>query len=114
MNLELIVTLLMPVVSAYAAWVFARRKNSADAQASELDNVDKAATIWRNLSEQLESRLNLEIQSLRKDNSELKDLVNKLSGENEELEKKMKALASENKKLIEQLRIFNQRNSPEQ
>lgn len=103
----------MPILTAIVAWFLARRKNSAEAQGTELDNIDKAATIWRNLSEQLESRLNCEIQSLRKDNGELKELVNKLSGENEELERKMKALASENKKLIEQLKIFNQRNCPE-
>ena len=113
MSLELIITFLAPLISAYGTWLVARRRNTAEAQSSELDNVDKAATIWRKLAEDLECRLKAEIDSLRKDNHELKDLVNKLSSENEDLRKKMRTLESENKKLIEQLRIFNLRNQNE-
>ncbi len=113
MDLNLIFTVLAPFISAFAAYFFARRKNTADAQTSELDNVDKVATIWRTLATDLEARLTREIDSLRKDNGELKTLVNKLSDENEDLRTKMKTLDKENKKLIEQLKIFNQRNPQE-
>ncbi len=34
-----------------------RRKNRADAQGSELDNVDKAVSIWRNLAQDLEKKI---------------------------------------------------------
>ncbi|MBV5336902.1 MAG: hypothetical protein J0653_02625 [Deltaproteobacteria bacterium] len=110
MNIETIIGFLAPVISALAAYVFARRKNVADAQASELDNVDKAVTIWRKLAEQLEANLKCEMDSLRRANAELREQIDKLSEENSELRKKMKTLDQENRKLIEQLKIFNQRN----
>jgi peptidoglycan hydrolase CwlO-like protein len=45
-----------------------RRKNRAEAQHSELDNIDKAISIWRSLAQDLEkkiSQLESEIEFLK-------------------------------------------------
>lgn len=110
MDANLIIMILGPIVSAFATYVFARRKNTADAETSELDNVNKVATIWRTLATDLEERFSREIGELRKDNEQLKGQVEKMSDENVDLRKKMKTLDAENKKLIEQLTIFNENN----
>jgi len=110
MDASLIIMILGPLVSGFATYVFARRKNTADAETSELDNVNKVATIWRTLATDLEQRFSREIGELRKDNEQLKGQVEKMSDENVELRKKMKLLDAENKKLIEQLTIFNAAN----
>ena len=110
MDSNLIIMILGPLVSAFATYVFARRKNVADAETSELDNVNKVATIWRTLATDLELRFSREIGELRKDNEQLKSQVEKMSDENVELRKKMRLLDAENKKLIEQITIFNAAN----
>jgi predicted RNase H-like nuclease (RuvC/YqgF family) len=98
-----ILSLIGPIIG----YAFAKRKNTAEAQGSELDNVDKAVTIWRKLAEDLELKLKAEIDTLRKDNEKLSELVAKLSEENEELRGKMKILDRENQKLLKQLTILN-------
>jgi len=110
MDTNLIIMILGPLISAVVTYLFARRKNTADAETSELDNVNKVATIWRTLATDLEERFTREIGELRKDNEQLKEQVEKMSGENVDLRRKMKLLDNENKKLIEQLTIFNENN----
>jgi hypothetical protein len=92
-------------------WFLARRRNEADATTSELNNVEKAITVWRNLSEEMEHRFKVEIEALRKENCDLQQQVTIVMKENEELKSQMNALEGENRKLISQLRIFNKNNS---
>ena len=58
--------------SAFAAWVFARRKNIADgkkaeaeAEISELDSVEKAIKIWRETAENLLTEVNKHLEDKR-------------------------------------------------
>lgn len=99
-----------PVVSAFAAWFFARKKNNAEAESSELDNTAKAIKIWRELNEDLKRTLQADIDRLRDENCELKKQVTQVMEENESLRKKMRSLEAENKQLIKQLKIFNENN----
>ena len=110
MDIQIILGILALAGTA-SGYLFGKRKNRADAQGSELDNVDKAVTIWRKLAEDLEKKMTSEIDSLRKENEELRGLVTKLSEENEELRVKMKTLDRENRKLLEQLTILNKSNA---
>lgn len=110
MNLELIIGLIAPFFSAWAAFIFTRRKYFAESKTNELDNVDKAITIWRKLAEELEANLKGEMDGLRMANADLRVQFERLTEENAELRKKMKILDSENRKLIEQLTIFNKKN----
>ena len=106
-----IILAIFALIGPILGYAFAKRKNTAEAQGSELDNVDKAVTIWRKLAEDLEAKLKVEIDSLRKENEEMKGLVAKLSQENEELRGKMKTLDRENRKLLEQLTILNNKSN---
>lgn len=103
--------LFISLVPATITWLLARRKNNADAKSSELDNVEKAITVWRKLSEGMEKRFTHEIEELRKENSDLQQQVATVMKENFELKEQMNALEGENKKLISQLKIFNKNNS---
>jgi len=107
-------TLSLIVVSAITGTITfwaTRRKNNADAETSELDNVSKAIKIWRELSEDMEKRFKEEVDELKKENCNLQQRVSIVMKENEELKIQMKQLESENKKLINQLKIFNKNNS---
>jgi len=101
--------LITPIVTALSAWFFARRKNNAEAKKSELDNVEKAISIWRKLSEDMDLRFKAEIEELRKENCNLQNQITQVMKENESLKSQMNILETENKKLISQLKIFNQK-----
>lgn len=50
------------------AWFFARKRNKAEAEAVELDNVEKAVAIWRTLATDLKAEiatLKAEVEQLR-------------------------------------------------
>lgn len=102
--------LLAPIATAFATWFFARKKNSADATKSELDNVAEAIKIWRELTQDLEKKFKDDIASLRSENCDLQKQVRQVVQENESLKKQMGILEAENKKLIKQLKIFNENN----
>jgi predicted RNase H-like nuclease (RuvC/YqgF family) len=102
--------LFISAITATVTWLSARRKNNAEAKTSELDNVGKAITIWRELSEDMEIRFREEIDKLKKDNCDLQHRVSLMMKENEELKSQMNALEVENRKLISQLKIFNKNN----
>lgn len=93
---EFIITTIISVLSGVAGWVVARRKNIAEARITELDAVEKAVTVWRELSEQLQKKYDMLLQRqddlekemalIRKDNRELK-------AKNKELIAKLKTLS---------------------
>ena len=66
------------------AWFFARRKNNAEIQASELDNVEKATLIWRQLAEDMKNEV-----------KELRDRLETVYQENQELKKQVEELTDE-------------------
>lgn len=54
--------------TAGITWIFARKKNAADVESVELDNVEKAVAIWRSLATDLRaeiSSLKAEVEELR-------------------------------------------------
>jgi peptidoglycan hydrolase CwlO-like protein len=48
---------LSALLSSATTYIFTRRKNRADAGNRELDNVDKAISIWRALAQDLEKKI---------------------------------------------------------
>lgn len=109
MNTEIILGL-FGLFGTLSGYFFGIRRNKADAESVQIDNMAKITDAWKKLSEDLEKRLTAEINTLRTENMELKALVGKLSDENAELRKKMKSLDSENRKLLDELKRFNERN----
>lgn len=75
--------------SAGITWVFSRKKQNAEIKASELDNVEQAISIWRELAldlgkkvEDLSTRydtMSMEINSLRRENKYLKAELKKVT-----------------------------------
>lgn len=78
---EVVITALSSFASAAITWLFARRRNAADARkveaeakVSELDVIEDAIKIWREIAEDLKK----EVQRLSDDNKALKCEVGKL------------------------------------
>jgi predicted nucleic acid-binding Zn-ribbon protein len=76
-----IFALISSAVSASIAYIAGKRQANAQVKASELDNVHKAAQIWRELNEKLSE----EINHLREANGFLKNEVCRLEQEVREL-----------------------------
>lgn len=82
---SLITTLLAPIITtivgAFAGWFFGRRKQQAEAVMNELETVEKAVAIWRQIAQDLKAEMELqskqilslrtEVEELRKDNAGL-------------------------------------------
>lgn len=89
-------------VSALVTWFFHRRKQAAEAQASELDNVQTAIRIYRKATEDLQKELKAsrEVMSdLRKTNEELQKKVNEQTTYIKSLEVKIGSYQTEISKL---------------
>lgn len=95
---ELIVSALTGVSTAYITWFAARNKNKAETYVSELDAVERAVKVWRELGEEMQLKyealheeielLRVEVKVLREDNRQLKQenqqllqQINTLTGE---------------------------------
>lgn len=98
--------LVAATVTQLINWALNRRKESkeiakagAEAQASELDNIDKAVAIWRKLAEEMNQQvvelkaqvktLGEEIGKLQVENITLKRQIDDLKNENEILRNKI-------------------------
>ena len=82
------------------------KKAALEADSSEIDNVDKAIRIWRQLSEDIKTRLTQDIEELRLENLRTRERINVLSRENHalrtqmaNLEKELNCTKAENAKL---------------
>lgn len=118
---EIITAAIPTIISAVITFLLTRRKYLAEVRktvvevdTNEIDNLDKAAKIWRELSEEIKTRLSEDIEDLRYENLKIRDKLNILSRENSSLRNQMASLQKElqltkieNEKLIEQLRQFN-------
>lgn len=67
--------------ASFVTWVFTRRKQTAEAEGSELDNVEKAVAIWRQTAEDLHK----EINELRQQITDLRRQIGELQSENDRL-----------------------------
>jgi peptidoglycan hydrolase CwlO-like protein len=85
-------SVLYPSLSAFLAslitYVFSRKKQNAEVKASELDNVQKALSIYRELNEDLKAMI-------REQNVK----IEQMSAHIDTLEKKIDLLVKENEKL---------------
>lgn len=106
-----IALVVVPIIAVVVTLVFKHRKTNAEAESLELDNVEKMARIWRNLSGEMEQRFSREIDALRNENEALQNKINQVMQENRTLKKQMVGLERENKILLEQLTIFNKNNA---
>jgi len=82
---QLIDTLFVPALTtlagAFSGWFFGRRKQQAEAVQSEMQSVEKAIAIWREIAQDLKKELSEqtvqieklrdEVSTLRRDNARL-------------------------------------------
>ena len=102
--LDFVPELITAFTTSLVTWLFARKKNSAEVESLELDNVDKATGIWRELAEDLKT----EIDSLRvhqnkmiAENQTLIIKITNLTTQNEQLTKEVKKLETKVQALSE-------------
>ena len=99
MFLDILIPAITSILTAVFTWYAARRKNVAEAQSDELDNVEKAVSIYREM-----------IDDMAKRHIEVLGEMKMLRQEIEELEKKVRGLIDENKELLEELKKYKQLN----
>ena len=75
------------VLSGVVGWFFGRPKQRMELQTSELENVDKAVKIYREMIEDLGAKYASAIEELKKANQSIKDLENSVEGLLTELKK---------------------------
>lgn len=100
-------------------FLLTRKKYKVEVKGTELDQVEKAATIWRTLSEELEKRFKEDIRELRQENETVQNRLtsileenNKLKEQMYSLEKQLREAKSQNTKLLEELKKFNKNYVP--
>jgi predicted RNase H-like nuclease (RuvC/YqgF family) len=82
--LTTILTFLTPVATAAAGWFVGKRKTNAEAMTSEMENVERALRIYREMVTDLGdkvTRLETELSNLRKQLSDVLDENRRLRNE---------------------------------
>lgn len=93
---EIIITALSSgALSSWVTWAQARRKNIAEAQANELDNLDKALSYYRNIADDMAKRY----QDTFRELDDMRLLLTKF-------EQQIKQLEDENKTLRNELKNY--------
>ncbi len=95
MEKQWILEVVLPILTGFIGWFFARRKNSAEAKRVEIENSDLVNVVLQKnvemLQKQVSDMLNL-VQELRKENLKLNGIIY-------DLQREMVSLKSYNNKL---------------
>lgn len=120
MTEEGIITAIVGVITSVATWFAARRKNLADVQSGELDNVEKAVKIFREQHEYISNQWKEATDEANRINSlyrqsiaeigKLEEQVSKMERINSEMQKTNSELIEQNKALIAELQKYKQLN----
>jgi peptidoglycan hydrolase CwlO-like protein len=95
---EMIISALTGVTTATITWYAARNKNKAETYVSELDAVERAVKVWRELGEEMQLKyesLHDEIELLRVEVKVLREENRQLKQENQRLLQQIKTLTGE-------------------
>lgn len=92
---NLLFPIVTTLVAAFSGWFFGRRKQKAEAVSTELDAVEKAVAIWRQIAEDLKRRQDeqsLKIEAQTSEISLLREEVSTLRRDNARLLSELKAI----------------------
>ena len=103
---EVYLTAIIGVITSLVTWFAARRKNLADVQSNELDNVEKAVKFYREQLEDIAQRWRAATEETKQMNELYKQALSDLNS----LEVRFNKLADENRALIEELKKYKQLN----
>ena len=106
MNSEVVFTALVGIITSLGTWFAARRKNLADVQSSELENVEKAVKFYREQLEDIAVRWRNATDEANTMNSLYRKAIQDLNS----MEIRFNKLADENRALIEELKKYKQLN----
>jgi peptidoglycan hydrolase CwlO-like protein len=81
--------------TAVWSWFRQRKRDAAEIKTAEIENVEKAIEIWRNLA----SDMRKQVDELKAEVKQLSSEVSKLHHENDDLQRKIVLLQDENMKL---------------
>ena len=115
-----ILAAIVSILTGLGTWFAARRKNLADTQSSELENVEKAvkfyreqlediAMRWKNATEEA-NNLNTLYKTAIAEIGKLEDQVSKMERINSEMKQTNSELIEQNKALITELQKYKQLN----
>ncbi|REC47881.1 MULTISPECIES: hypothetical protein [Chryseobacterium] len=93
--------LLSALATGFGGWFFGRKKAKAEAEASQIENAEKLLNYYKNLVDDLGSRLDKAIDNLQKSEIEKQEAIKKFTEATEtihELERKVENLTEELKK----------------
>lgn len=120
MDIEVALTALVGIITSVVSWFAARRKNLADVQSNELDNVEKAVKFYREQLEDIASRwkaatdeantMNMLYKTAITDINRLEIQVAKMERINTDLQSTINELVEQNKALIQELQKYKQLN----
>lgn len=82
-------------ITALWSWIRQRKRDAADIKNAEIENVEKAIAIWRNLAQDMRTQ----VDELKAEVKHLSEEVGKLHTENETLKSQVGELQRENSKL---------------
>lgn len=106
MNTEVVITALVGVFTSLGTWFAVRRKNLADVQGSELENVEKAVKFYREQLEDIANRWKAATDEANTMNTLYRQAIKDLNS----MELKFNQLADENRALIDELKKYKQLN----
>lgn len=78
---EIVTAFISSIITAFGSWFYSRQRQKKEVKALEVDLVERAAKIWREMSEELKERLD----KVEEENKELRT-------ENKGLRKEIEAL----------------------
>lgn len=117
MQYETLVATIVGLVTSVATWYAARRKNRADVQANELENVEKAISVYREMVEDLGTKLKTATNEIHRTSNLHREAIDELSEARKEIQKlelRLEQLATRNENLLKELRKYKQLNGKSQ
>lgn len=91
---EIITGFITSLSTAGITWFYSRQRQAKEVEALEIDLVERAVKIWREMSEELKKRVDeqgLQIEVLQSENGNLRLKITTLERDNESQSKKIKA-----------------------
>lgn len=82
---EIIIPSATGALGAFVSWIFGRRKENVEVQASEINNVQEAIKIWKDMAQELKE----EVAELKEKVEQLTSEVHTLRAENISLRSKL-------------------------
>lgn len=79
MQWEFFISSILTVIGTFAGYMFGRRKNLAEAQKNEIDNVGSSLAIYREMIDDLSLRINKQAETIERQEREIEQLRSEIN-----------------------------------